>query len=627
MCGIAGILALGQNQLIADADHRVRLMTRALAHRGPDDEGFYGSSLIALGHRRLSIIDLSQEAHQPMVRSDGHSVLSFNGEIYNYKELARTSQIEPSRSDTFVLQELLSRNGISAVLPMLRGFFTFAYWNERDRSLVIARDAIGKKPLYYTVRDGHLLFASELRALLASGMIPKTISKQGLAEYLSFYSMPAPQTMIEGVALLPPGHTLSVSASGDVVIDRWWRLPAYVPVVGRTRSEIVASIRQLLEESVRYRLVSDVPLASFLSGGLDSNVVTGLAARMTAAPIKTFTLGFANAKEENNERALASLSARAFGADHHELSITGADVVRWLPDFFGSMDSPTGDGLNSYLVARSVHDADPALKVVLSGVGGDELFLGYKKFRWLAKHPNIQRGVAAVPRGARHSLFRQFESSTNKLKNALRMLLEPTRTRMLFTSDDIAELCSHNADDISGWTNRVIDDRSIATERNASAKLQRLDIENYLPNMLLRDLDVMTMSQSLEARAPFLDRKLIEFMQQVPLEEKAVGASKALLSEAFADLLPEELLTKPKTGFELPMSRWLRDGELQPYLRMLETGDLHLIEDGHLDRTAVRRAAERFVKGRAHYLTVWSIIALEGWYRALMQYDQLETSQ
>ncbi len=622
MCGIAGILALGKNQIVTDADSRVRRMTHALAHRGPDDEGIYASANIVLGHRRLSIIDLSAHGHQPMVRPDQASSIVFNGEIYNFKELAKKYSIADARSDTFVLQELIERQGVSA-LAKLRGFFTFANWDAPNHSLLIARDAVGKKPLYYTVQDGQFIFASELRALIASGLVRPILSKQGLAKYLSFYSLPSPQTMIEGVSTLPPGHTLRVDADGAIKIERWWRLADYEPRTGRPRSELVQTIREKVEEAVRYRLVSDVPVASFLSGGLDSNVVTGLMAQDSPAPIKSFTLGFVNDKPENDERDLARLSARAFGTDHHELTISASDVVRWLPDFFASMDSPTGDGLNSYLVSRATHEADPSLKVVISGVGGDELFLGYKKFRWLAKHPNIQRLVASVPRGVRGSLFRRLEHSTSKLQNAVRMLLEPSRTRILFSGDEVAELCTIASSQVCEWTDDVLNAHSLDQEKNASARLQRLDIENYLPSMLLRDLDVMTMSQSLEARAPFLDVPLIEFMQQVPLEDKAAGPSKSLLSEAFADLIPDELLTKPKTGFELPMSQWLRDGALNPYLTVLQQGQLRLIDDRHLNSAAVGKTVERFLKGRAHYLEVWAIIALEGWYRALMQYEQL----
>jgi asparagine synthase (glutamine-hydrolysing) len=433
--------------------------------------------------------------------------------------------------------------------------------------------------------------------------------------------------MIDGVSTLPPGHTLRVNSTGEITTHRWSRLPEYAPIVDRSRGDLLETIRKKVTEAVRFRLVSDVPVASFLSGGLDSNVVTGLMAQMSAAPVKTFTLGFAGEGGASDERTVAQISARAFGTDHHELTITGDDVVRWLPDFFSSMDSPTGDGLNTYLVARATHEADPTLKVVLSGVGGDELFLGYKKFRWLAKHSNIQRLVAAVPRQVRGSLFRRLENSSNKIQNALRMLLEPSRTRILFSEEEIAALCSVDSLFVSKWRDTILTEGSLDTERNASAKLQRLDIENYLPNMLLRDLDVLTMSQSLEARAPFLDRSLMEFMQQVPLEEKAAGPSKSLLSEAFVELLPDEVLDKAKTGFELPMSQWLRDGALNPYLKLLQTGELRLINDGHLEVAAVKRTAERFLSGRAHYLTVWSIIALEGWYRALMQYDQLDLNK
>lgn len=566
-------------------------MTNALEHRGPDDSGVTISPdrRVAFGHRRLSIIDPSSHAHQPCATP--HGSLTFNGEIFNFRELARSVGLPEERSDTVVLANLLDNHGIAA-LPQLRGFFAFAYWRADDGSVLIARDAIGKKPVHYIIKEGLLIFASELRALYLSGWIPLSLSAKGLDAYLSHYCVPAPHSMLEGVETLLPGHFISIKE--NVQIRTWWSLPDHAPIRA-SRTEIVQEIRRLVTRSTEDRMIADVPIGAFHSGGIDSNVVVGLMARHSGQPVSTFHVDFGDGIERN----IAQEAATHFGCNHHEIQVSHADVQRLIPAFFYRMDAPTGDGLNSFIVANAVHRLRPDIKVVLSGVGGDELFLGYRKIRALAK----LRGLLPLAKTLLGNLDLSRLRSTPR-NNMLRALARPDRIRLLFDANERTALGMQTHDE--DW---------IGDEDPLSA-LMRKDLTDYLPNMLLRDLDVTTMAHSLEARAPLLDRALVEFAWQIPLTEKSRGGSKALLAEAFSDLLPESVKRKPKTGFELPMSAWLREGSLQGFVEMLARGDMELIRDGYLRAEAVANVAHNFRSGRSHYLKPWSLIVLEYWYRS-----------
>jgi asparagine synthase (glutamine-hydrolysing) len=612
MCGIAGILSLNGQPLDRTIEERLAKMSEAIRHRGPNDDGIYltPDRRAAFAHRRLAIIDPTPEAHQPMVSPRGN-VLIFNGEIYNYRELRERYNLDTPLSDTAVVLALLEQSGVS-ILPLLRGFFTFAFWNEAAKELLIARDAIGKKPLYYSNRNGIIIFASELRAVLQSGLIPFSISQEVLSRYLTYYSVPQPDALIEHVHTLPAGSTMSVNERG-MKIEQWYRLPGYHPVK-ISYDDAVLETRRLLESSVKYRLVSDVPVGAFLSGGIDSNAIVGLMSREVSTPVETFSIGFPASKYVECETDWARIGAQHFGTKHHERIISDRDVAALLPDFFSHLDSPTGDGLNSFLVAKTAREASPSLKVVLSGVGGDELFLGYRKYRWLAQNARWLRLVWALPLSARRKVVsRVAGGSSVRLFTALKTIFDPVHIRALFGEDEIDKLIGPDL-----RHSPALDYQHPKLESDEIISLLRSDIEHYLPEMLLRDLDVTTMSQGLEARAPLLDTKLMEFAWHLPLELKARGGhSKQLLADAVRDILPTEIRHKPKTGFELPMREWLLTGALRPYLDLIQEGPLELVKDGLLIPEAVRRIHHDFILGRSHYLKPWSIIALEYWYRSM----------
>ncbi len=600
MCGIAGIISLDGSPLDDRTLASVEKMTSLLAHRGPDDSGVHvsPSRLCAFGHRRLSIIDLSKHAHQPYQL--GTSSLVFNGEILNYEELSKRYYAESESSDTVVLAKLLCDKGLS-ILPELRGFFAFASWNEEKRELLIARDALGKKPFYYSVTNGRLIFASELRPIVASGLVPFRIDKEALHLYLTYYSVPTPHSIVANVKTLQPGHSITVKR-GEISLEEWWRLPMHEPI-NAPHSEIVSELRVRFFMSVSSRLISDAPLGIFHSGGLDSNAVLAAASSISSSKLSTFNVRFG--KRDNDESSVARASADHFGAAHTELAIEEADVKKHLNGFFYRMDSPTGDGLNTYLVSQAVCALRPDIKVVLSGVGGDELFVGYKKVRMLAKIRNLMR---LTKRGG---LSTTSSWTTSQLQNMMHTVRHPLEMRNLFTVSERLAMIGER----SAMEDAVID-RIKNVDRRIIQQLLRLDIENYLPHTLLRDLDVMTMAHQQEARAPFLDRELVEYAWQIPLKEKLLGRPKQLIIEMLGGALPDAVLQKRKTGFELPVGQWLHSGFLKPILNDLGTGELQLIKDGLLKKAAVREVANDFIAGRTHYMKPWSIIALEYWYRS-----------
>ncbi len=617
MCGIAGLISLDGSPISENEIRSLHTLNEAMRHRGPDDEGFHltGSRTAAFAHRRLSIIDPTPEAHQPMIGARG-SVLVFNGEIYNFKELIAEYKLHVPPSDTAVLLALLESHGIS-ILPKLRGFFSFAWWNDEKSELILARDSIGKKPLYYGIFNKRFVFASETRALVASGLISFELSREGLTNYFRFYCVPHPNSILRGIQMLPPGSALRLSQQGKPIVSEWYRLPQH-HAVQIDYDEAKRETRRILERSVCDRLVSDVPVGAFLSGGLDSNAIVGLAMRETGTPIETFSIGFSSSSTIPDETSWARIGARSYGTQHHEWNISDSEIADLLPEFFHAMDSPTGDGLNSFLVSKATRRESPDLKVVLSGVGGDEAFLGYHKYRWLARREFIFRSLWSLPDGVRASVSELLLNARHtRLGSALRSAIMPENSRFLFSDKEIQSLTG----------SAVSDNHSDAVENDALFTLLRSDMEHYLPDMLMRDLDAMTMSQSLEARAPLLDRELLEFAWQLPLSIKTRGTTKQLLADSVSDILPKEILQKPKTGFELPMREWLMHGMLRPYLDSLNSDKLSIVENGLMDRPAILQVYRDFLRGNSHYLKPWSIIVLEHWYRSMKNISQMVHSE
>ncbi len=598
MCGILGHVAEDPGAVAAWS---VDAAVAALRHRGPDGHGSFedrgGGAACRLVHTRLAIIDLGDGGRQPMCSPDGRFALVFNGEIYNYRELRDElrglGETFTSESDTEVLLQAFSRWGEGCV-ERLRGMFAFAIWDRRERTLTLARDRTGIKPLCLCRRPGGgLAFASEVRALLATGLAPRTLSRRGLEAFLAFGSVWGRQTLVEGVEVLPPA-TIAVWRAGVLTERRYWSLPAPSGARGGTLDEAIEALRPLLRESVRLQLRSDVKVGIFLSAGLDSSSLAALARQELAQPPMTLTVAFDDPRNEGDE---AARIARHLGTEHREVHLSLDEALRSVPAAVAAMDQPSVDGVNTWFVSRAALQA--GLKVALSGLGGDELFAGYASFRHFAHLLRAGRLLGPAGRAAAAAArLDAFGPMPNALRKALWMAEargEPARAyavlRALFTPEQAARLLPGHP----GLSPFVEDAAVPGDPVNA---LSRFEIANYLRDTLLRDSDAMSMAHGLEVRPPFLDDRLIEQLDLVPGALKIAGArNKPLLAGAVGAHLPPESLARKKTGFELPFDAWLAgplagwiaEGHVAASRLGLALGGLHAL-------AAARRRGPRYVQ-------------------------------
>lgn len=592
MCGIAAHL-----RFPAADQASVRRMMDALVHRGPDDDGLYAAGAATLGHRRLSIIDLSGGA-QPIFNEDRTIAVVLNGEIYNYRELReelRPRHTLRTTSDTEVLVHLYEDHG-TEMLSRLRGMFAFVLWDARRQRLFAARDCFGKKPLFYVVADGALWIASELRALTVSGAALGTIDREALADYLALLYVPAPRTIWTRARKLEPGHFLVADEAGAAV-RRYWSHP--VPGLHRSAPPDAAErTRGLLEESVRLRLRSDVPIAVLLSGGVDSSVVTALAARHAEGPLKTFSVGFGR---DDDELPHAREVARRYGTEHHEIVIRqGAPeaTVRAL----GAFSEPFGDS-SAVPCAEVFREVARHVKVVLTGDGGDELFAGYHRYRQVASLPFVPfAGVLERPLGALPGW-----PPIRRARRAARVLGARGGARYramieVFSDREAAELLGESA-------RRTPLDVAGASAADAALAF---DLRVYLPDDLLVKTDITSMASSLEARCPLLDHVLAEWVVPMPIGAKQDGKrGKLLLAKATADLLPKSVFERRKQGFGSPVEAWIR-GPLRSLFGDTVMSPRARIRDW-MDGAAVRRIGQKVLDGGGNGHQAWALLALEQW--------------
>ena len=577
MCGIAGIFSPKLAQ--PEREAAVARMVQRQVHRGPDDRGFHSAGDLTIGMCRLSIIDPAN-GHQPMTSPDGRFTLVFNGAIYNYAELkaefAAAGWPFRTNCDTEVLLAAYATLG-AACLPRLRGMFAFAVWDERERTLFVARDPLGIKPLYYArLPDPGLVFASELNALLASGAVPREIDPASVGEYLAWFSVPAPRTIYRGIANLPPGHSLTVDATGRVRTQPWWHLPAPVQPdkVAGNYQDFVHGLRHQLEDSIRAHRVADVPVGAFLSGGMDSTAVVGLMAKSSGKKLKTFSLVFGEAGF--SEQAAARLAAQAFDTEHHEELLTGARVATDLPRLLASYDQPTGDGINTYYASQTARAG--GVTVALSGLGGDELFGGYPSFRDLLRLQSLLPWWRRTPAALRRAILAQLRArpsararkladffaharDLHELASLQRRVLPETTRLPLLAPDARAQA------ERLGPNHPMLED--FAFELAGADPFQVIsawELRTYMTDVLLRDSDVFSMAHSLELRVPFVDRVLLEWLWPQPNWFKYdPRRTKRALADATADFVPAAIRHRKKQGFTLPFALWMR-GELKPFL-------------------------------------------------------------
>jgi len=616
MCGIAGIVRWDGRSVL---EPEVRAMCAAMVHRGPDDEGIYVGDGVALGMRRLSIIDLDS-GHQPVSNEDGSVRVVFNGEIYNYRELRRELQGRGhtlrTASDTETIVHLYEDYGPRCV-DHLRGMFALAIWDERRRQLLLARDRLGIKPLYYAERDGELLFASELKPILEIDRAGRSLSWEAVGHLFTFLATPPAQSIVAGVSKLEPARVAIARAGRPLDITRYWDV-AFEPDETATETGLVERLRDLLTETVALHQVSDVPVGAFLSGGIDSSAIVALMARPAAGRLKTFSIGFAEAGFD--ELAHARAVAAQFGTDHYDL-VVRPDVVRIVEDLTWYLDEPFGDtsAIPTYMVSKL---AAEHVKVVLSGDGGDELFAGYDKYvvegreRAYDRLPGPVKALAGsvgsmMPHGMRGRRFlrhlaldgpsRYLDAST---------LFHADEMPSLFQRDALEQVARHDP-----LASGLLDLGH--AEHDWLSAVQYRDLHHYLPLDILTKVDRMTMAHSLEARPPLLDHRLVEFAATIPARFRLRdGTTKYLFKQAMRGILPDGIIDRPKHGFAVPLAHWFRD-ELAGFAR-----DLLLSETcrrrGIFNLPYIERLLQLNARGRNLDLQLWTALSFEMWCRRFL---------
>lgn len=628
MCGICGVINYSQGQKIDES--LISGMCSKMLHRGPDEGGHYISNdnypSVGLGHRRLKIIDLSASARQPMSNEDGSVWIAYNGEIYNFQELRRDLEgkghIFKSRSDTEVIVHLYEEEGIECV-KKLRGMFAFAVWDSKNKLLLLARDRLGKKPLLYAYRNGIFSFASEFAALLAGGNIPKDINVEAIPDYITFGYIPAPESIYKNIHKLLPGHIL-VLKEQEIRTQRYWQLD-YGKKIDIGFPEAVRRVKELLEEAVRIRLYSDVPLGVFLSGGIDSSTVVGLMAGLSGgSSTKTFSIGFDD--KDFDELQYARIIARRFNTDHHEF-IVRPNALEIVPELVERYGEPYADSscIPTYYVAKITRQH---VTVALNGDGGDELFAGYDRYvamylsRWYNRVPGVLRRAFIEPAVNLLPHDRYQKNTVTRFKRFLKGSYLPIAARYLrwvsiCGTDFQGRLYSEGFKKMLAGTSGPQRILSPFFEGKKGYRLIDLllcaDTHTYLPDDLLVKVDIATMANSLEARSPFLDQRLIEFVVSLKADFKMKWLiKKYLLKNVIKDFIPAENIRRRKMGFGVPVGRWFRN-EMKDFLTGTLLSDKSLGR-GYFDVGFIREMVKQHLEGKADYSQqLWALLMLELW--------------
>lgn len=616
MCGIAGILNFKEHPVERSV---IRRMTAAMAHRGPDAVGFFSEGPVTLGHLRLSIIDLSPAANQPFEDHSGRYTMVFNGEMYNYKEVRAGIPDYPfhTGSDTEVLIAAYAKWGPDC-LQHFRGMFAFAIWDKVEKELFIARDRMGVKPLYYFNDAGICLFASEIRAILATDLVKRRVNPAALADYFSYQSIGYPYSIIDGINQLEAGSWMKVKA-GKITKKVYWDVTKLKSGFDHPNPKRVQEkIRQLMLQSIERRLVSDVPVGAFLSGGIDSSAVVGLMAEAGLSRPNTFTVAFE--EKEYDESSYANLVAKKFNTNHTSILLKPTVFLDELQEGLNAMDIPSGDGLNTYVVSKAI--AQKGMRVALSGVGGDELFAGYPFFSqylrlqtnawwWNMPRP-IRNGVTAI-------LLRNRAASGRK--DRIRQILRAASCRIeemypvfrqILTPGQIGRITTLGGASFTTALGEDLAAKKINLHRlPLLSQVSAAEYLGYTQNTLLKDTDQMSMAVSLEVREPFFDQDLVEYALSIPDEYKKPVYPKSLLVESLKPLLPDEIVFRKKQGFLFPWNVWLRK-------------DLYSFCNSHIMRMASRSFIhgeelvaywKDFLNGdkNIRWPEIWLFVVLEYW--------------
>ncbi len=602
----------------------IRRMTDAIAHRGPNAEGHFVNQRVALGHRRLSIIDLSAEANQPFWDSEERYVIVFNGEVYNFQEVRKKLGDYPFRTkcDTEVILAAYIRWG-EKCLEHFAGMFAFAVWDTWENKLFIVRDRLGIKPLYYYEKDGLLLFASEIRAILVSGLVEKKLDRNALYNYLTYQTVHAPNTMVEGVKQLNPGEFATLK-DGVFTIRKYWHLAGSPQSSVHSSQfgsyeEVKKNVRRLLLQAVERRLIADVPLGAFLSGGIDSTAIVALMAEVSQRPVETFSVVFE--EKQFDESEYSDLIAKKYNTNHHPLLLKPTDFLDALPAALQAMDAPSGDGVNTYVVSKVTKEA--GITVALSGTGGDELFGGYSLFQnyWKLNHRpyfwKIPRGLRMAGASVAGLFLKSHQKArVNEIAAARSAAIEDVYPafRKVLTAREIGSMTLNGGPRNGKHSDAVYD---LLKEQITVKKLPLLsqltvaDISTYTQNVLLRDTDQMSMAHALEVRVPFFDHDLVEYVVQVPDQWKYPTYAKKLLVESLHPLVPDEIVFRQKKGFDLPWKVWLKN-ELKSFCEQ----KLKRFNERNLTPPRLTDQLWReFSQGKNDNLwsRIWIFVVLEDW--------------
>jgi asparagine synthase (glutamine-hydrolysing) len=630
VCGVAGIIGR-QDEAVEAA--QVRHMTDALVHRGPDDEGVQVEGNVGLGMRRLSVIDLAG-GQQPLYNEDRSVWAVCNGEIYNFKILRKELEARghrfSTRSDTEVIVHLYEEMGADCV-KKLRGMFAIALYDTRRQSLLLARDRLGKKPLYYAQHDGRFYFASEIKAILAVAPQLADVNPEGILQFFYFGYVPDPQSAFKRIRKLPPGH-LAEYSNGQLALRQYWDLPHYGEHDPGSDEACLEEMERRLEEAVRVRLISDVPLGAMLSGGVDSSIVVALMARCSATPVKTFSIGFE--KADFNEAEYARAVAQHFHTDHHELMVD-PDILGTLNHLTGLMEEPFGDSsmIPTYYVSRLAREN---VTVALSGDGGDELFAGYDRYavhlkrkrfdgipEWMgeAYRKRVHRMLPANTYGRRFA-WNASLSFRDRYLDGISFLPALHRERELFNEEflESAEKLTPPYEQFA----RYYDE---APANDPLSRLLYLDTKTYLPGDILTKVDRLSMAASLEARCPILDHEFVEWVARLPLKYKFRDGTRKYIFKKLAERLgiPPEVLYRRKRGFSMPLVHWMRH-ELRDFLMAILT-EPRTLQRGYMKPQAVRRLLDEHMRGRRNHTgALWLLLVFELWHRNFLEAGKFGTS-
>jgi len=635
MCGICGKLNLERD---ARVDRTlIYRMLDTIRHRGPDDEGIYASGQIALGHRRLSIIDLNS-GHQPLANEDDNIWIVFNGEIYNYRELRvdllKRGHVFKTETDTEVIIHLYEELG-PGCLSKLRGMFAFALWDEREKALLLARDRVGIKPLYYCRQGDCLVFASEIKAIVADSKIKSEVAPGMIERFMTFSYMPGDETLFKNIYKLAPGSYL-LAKGGKIQIQQYWDLNFSKPSKCPDLRDAEIQFLDLLEETVQQHMISDVPVGVLLSGGVDSTALLSLAVQKGDQDVSSYTVGFSHSGV-TDERPFARLAAKAFGSRHYEISITPQEFADFLPKYIWHMEEPVCEppAIALYYVSKL---ASAHVKVLISGEGGDEAFAGYQNYRnllWLERLKKVLEpwnGSVAVGLAALNGLIGSKKLA--KYTPLVDLPLEDyyySRTSTPFryfnnsTCDFYTDEFRHSCDQ----QNSIAAIRryfSNAQNYNILDKMLYVDTKSWLPDDLLLKADKMTMANSVELRVPFLDHKVLEFAASLPANYKVRGwTTKYLAKRALSSRIPKEILSRPKTGFPVPYESWMRNGLRSWVQDVLLDG--RTTSRGYFKKTAIEGLLNEDARVGGYSKEIFSLLALEHWHRMFLEGESLNPNQ